>query len=236
MTVTATKSVFWKGFRDGSPFVLGAMPFGLVFGVVATKAGLDIIEVMSMCFLVFAGAAQFTALAQMQDSASVFLVLVTALFVNLRTAMYSASLAPHLRHSPLWQRAFAAYLLVDNSYAVAFAEFENNPKQSAAAKMAYYLGCALPVWIIWNVAAFVGAYLGQSIPPDLALDFAMPIAFIAVVAPMLRSLAHVGAAMTSVIVALALASLPYSLGIFVAAIVAMVVGAEIERWMQRAIN
>lgn len=234
MTVTATKSAFWKGIRDGSPFVLGAIPFGLVFGVVATKAGLDLFEVMSMCLLVFAGAAQLTALAQMQDSASVFLVLVTALFVNLRSAMYSASLAPHLKHSPWWQRAFAAYLLVDNSYAVAFVEFEDNPKQGVAAKMAYYLGCAIPVWITWNTAAFFGAYMGQSIPADLALDFAVPIAFIAIVGPMLRTLAHVGAAMTSVIVALALASLPYSLGLFIAAIVAMVAGSEIERWMKRA--
>ena len=105
MAITATASTFWRGFRDGSPFVLGTAPFGLVFGVLATEAGLNLLEVMSMCVLVIAGAAQFAALAQMQDSAPVILVVAAALTVNLRMAMYSASIAPHLKDAPFWQRA-----------------------------------------------------------------------------------------------------------------------------------
>lgn len=234
MALTATKSDFWRGFRDGSPFIFGAGPFGLVFGVLATEAGLNLFEVMTMCVLVIAGAAQFAALAQMQDSAPVLLVVAAALTVNLRMAMYSASIAPHLKDAPLWQRAFAGYILVDNVYAVGIAEFERKPSMTMHQKMAYYFGCAVPVWIIWYAATFVGAYLGQSIPPEFALDFAVPIAFLAIVAPMLKSLAHIGAALTSIIIALALSFLPYSIGLFVAAAAAMIVGAEIERRMGRA--
>lgn len=236
MAPTATKSSFWRGFRDGLPFVLGAAPFGMVFGIVATEAGLNILEVMSMCILVIAGAAQFAALAQMQDAAPVILVVAAALIVNMRMAMYSASIAPHLRDAPFWHRAAAAYILVDISYAVGMAEFERRPKLNTAQKMAYYFGCAIPVWIAWYASSFAGAVLGQSIPPEFALDFAVPIAFIAVVAPMLKTLAHVGAALTSIMVALALAFLPYSLGLFIAAAAAMAAGSEIERRMGRGIQ
>ena len=148
--------------------------------------------------------------------------------------MYSASIAPHLKDAPFWQRAIAGYILVDNVYAVGIAEFERNPSLTIQQKMIYYFGCAIPVAIIWYISAFVGAYLGQSIPPEFALDFAVPIAFLAIVAPMLKSLAHIGAALTSIIVALTLSFLPYSIGLFVAAATAMIVGAEIERRMEKA--
>ncbi|MGR3660003.1 MAG: AzlC family ABC transporter permease [Paracoccaceae bacterium] len=234
MTSTATKSIFWRGIRDGLPFILGAAPFGLVLGILMTEAGLNIVEVMSMSVLVIAGAAQFAALAQMQDSAPVLLVVAAALTVNLRLAMYSASIAPHLKGAPLWQRAIAAYVLVDNTYAVSIAEFDSNPTLTMPQKMAYYFGCAIPVWIVWYIATFLGAYLGQSIPPEFALDFAVPIAFLAIVAPMLKTAAHVGAALTSIVLALMLSFLPYSSGLFIAAGVAMFVGAEIERRMEGA--
>lgn len=232
MASTATKSTFWRGFRNGTPFIFGAAPFGLVLGVVMTEAGLNIFEVMAMSVLVIAGAAQFAALAQMQDSAPVLLVVAAALIVNMRLAMYSASIAPYIKGASLWQRAIAAYVLVDITYAVSISEFEANANLSMPQKIAYYFGCTIPVWITWYCATFAGAYLGQSIPAEFALDFAVPIAFLAVVAPMLKSLAHIGAALTSIIVALLLSFLPYATGLFIAAGLAMVVGAEIERRME----
>lgn len=233
MASSTTKTAFWRGFRDGSPFILAAAPFGLMFGVLATEAGLNLAQVMSMSILVIAGASQFAALAQMQDAAPIIMVLAAALAVNMRMAMYSASIAPHLRHAPLWQRAIAAYILVDNSYAVGIAEFEENPKQSTSAKMTYYIGCAIPVWVFWYAATYVGALVGEAIPASFALDFVVPLAFLAIVAPMLKTLAHIAAAMTSIIAALALSFMPYQSGLIVAAILAMFVGAAVEKRMGR---
>lgn len=231
MPVATTKSAFWRGLRDGSPFILGAAPFGVLFGVLGTEAGLNLVEVMSMSVLVIAGASQFTALSQMHDNAPVIMVLVAALAVNMRMAMYSAALAPHLGAAPIWQRAAAAYILVDNAYAVSAAEYEKRPDQPTAAKMAFFIGSAIPAGLTWYTATLAGALLGQTIPPEFALDFAVPIAFLAIVAPMLRTIAHVAAAMTSIVVALALAFLPYSSGLLIAAALAMLVGAEVERRM-----
>jgi 4-azaleucine resistance transporter AzlC len=229
VTTSTGKSVLGRGIIDGLPFVLTAAPFGFLFGLVGTEAGLNLLEVMSMAVLVIAGAAQFTALAQMQDAAPVLLVVVAALAVNLRMAIYSAALAPHLGAAPLWQRAVAAYILVDNAYATGIAEFERRPDQPVATKMAYYFAAALPVWIAWYASTLAGALLGGNVPPEYGLDFAVPIAFLAILAPMLKTLAHLAAALTSLVVALALVAMPYNTELLVAAALAMMAGAEVER-------
>ncbi|MFT5664140.1 MAG: putative branched-subunit amino acid permease, partial [Gammaproteobacteria bacterium] len=76
MTKTLSRSYFWQGYCDCSPFILIVAPFGLLFGVVATEAGLNLIETMMMTILVIAGAAQFTALALLEDQAPTFIVVI----------------------------------------------------------------------------------------------------------------------------------------------------------------
>lgn len=224
-----SRSAFWRGLRAGAPFVLIVVPFGLVFGVVATEAGLNLSETMALTVLVIAGASQLTAIQLMVEDAPVFMVLAASLAVNMRMAMYSAALTPHLGAAPLWQRALAAYTMVDQAYAVSALKFEEEPHRSTAWKAAYYFGALVPIVPLWYVGSYLGAILGDAIPPEIALDAAVPVAFIAVFAPALRTGAHVAAAATSIVVALLMAWLPWNLGLIVAAIAGMAVGAEIER-------
>ena len=233
MTTETTKSIFWKGVRDAAPFILVVGPFAVLFGVVATEAGLDLLAVMSFSILVIAGAAQLTALQLLLDQAPTVIVLVSALAVNLRMAMYSASLAPYLGAAPLWQRAIAAYFLVDQTYGLSVLRFDQNPHWTIRRRLTYYFGTIAPVAPTWYACTVIGALLGGSIPDSLALDFAVPITFLALIAPMLRTRAHVAAALVSVTVALVLAFLPYNLGLLVAALLAMTTGAEVERITQK---
>ena len=228
MASASSKSAFWKGFRDGAPFLLVVGPFGVLFGVVATEAGLNIMETMAFSIVVIAGAAQFTAIQLMVDDAPTLVVLATALAVNLRMAIYSASLTPHLGVAPLWQRAIVAYFTVDQSYAVSIAQFEKTPDWPLRRKLAYFFGVVTPVCPMWYVVTWIGAYAGTAIPPEFALDFAIPITFLAIIAPLLRTVPHVLACVTSVVLALAFAWVPYSLGLLIAAFGAMVVGAQME--------
>ena len=101
MTSTSVKSAYKQGFRDGAPFILVIVPFSMLFGVLATEAGLSIFETLSFSVVVIAGAAQFTALQLMGEDAPTLVVLASALAVNLRMAMYSASLSPHIGGAPL---------------------------------------------------------------------------------------------------------------------------------------
>lgn len=233
MPASTVKSAYWAGVRDGAPFILVVAPFAVLFGVVATEAGLPLVQVMSFSVLVIAGASQFAALQLMLDGAGPWLALAGALAVNLRMAMYSASLVPHLGPAPLWQRALVAYVNVDQTYALGLARYEAEPRMPVSAKVAYFLGAATPITPVWYAMTLAGALAGTAIPPALALDFALPIAFIGMIAPMLRTLAHVAAAATSVAVALLLAGLPSGAGLLIAAACAMAVGAAVETRMTR---
>lgn len=232
MPTTTTKSAFWAGVRDGAPFVFVAGPFALLFGVLATEAGLNVFEVMTFSLVVIAGAAQFTALQVMQNDAPTVVVILSALAVNLRVAMYSAALTPYLGRAPLWQRVFAAYLLVDQSYALSHAKFEAVPDLTIPQRMAYYFGTCLLVMIVWFGMSYTGAALGTQLPADLPLDFALPIAFLSMVAPMVRTLPHLIAATVAVIVGLLAVSVPYSLGLIIAGTAGMMAGAQAELWLK----
>lgn len=224
---------FFKAMLQSTPFLLVLVPFAVLFGVLATEAGLDFITVMAFTISVFAGTAQLTALQLMQDDAPAVVILATSLAVNLRMSMYSAALTPWLGRLSIWKRAAVAYLLVDQSYAMSVAEYERNPRMTMSERLAWFFGSVCLIAPCWFIATGVGALVGAQIPPEYALDFAMPLSFIAMVAPMLRSLPHLAAALSSVVLALSLSWLPWSSGVLVAGILAMLIGAFVEIWVEK---
>ena len=235
MTLTSTsQSAFWSGLRASAPFVLVAGPFGALFGVVGTEAGLNLAQVMGFSVVVIAGASQFTALQLMLDEAPTLLVLLSAIAVNLRMAMYSASLAPHLGPAPVWKRALVAYMNVDQTYALSVLKYEERPSMGWSEKLWYFFGTCVPIIPIWYIATLLGALVGRSVPTDWGLEFAVPATFLALVAPALRTMAHVAAAATSVVLAIIFAGLPFNLGLIPAGLGAMIVGAEVERRMAKS--
>ncbi len=231
--MATTKRALLRGIKDSIPFVLVVAPFALLFGVVASEAGLTVTQSLGFSIVVIAGASQLAAVQLMAESAPTLIIIATALTINLRMAMYSASLAPYLRGIPLWKRAVMSYLLVDQTYALSLTKYETEPQMGNAAKVAYYLGTMVFITPAWYGFTVLGAVSGSQIPPEFALDFALPIAFLAMIAPMLKTAAHVAAAFTSIIVALLLAFIPYNLGLLVAAVCAMMVGAQVELMLQR---
>lgn len=232
MAITTPKSAYFRGILDGAPFIVLIIPFASLFGLLAAEAGLNVLEALVFSVVVIAGAAQFTALQLLQEEAPTIVVLASALAVNLRMAMYSASLTPYIGAAPLWQRAFAAYLTVDQSYVVAVARYEKHPEMTVPERMGYFFGAVTPIVPLWYIFTVVGAYLGAQVPESWALDFAIPITFLAMIAPMFRTMAHVVAALVAVVVSLLVAGVPYSLGIIIAGLVGMMAGARTEKWVQ----
>lgn len=228
MAASSPTRQFIRAAIDSTPFVFVAGPFGALFGVLGTEAGLQIYETMLFSLAIFAGAAQFTALQLMQEQAPTIIVIISALAVNLRMAMYSASLTPYLGGLSLGKRAFAAYMIVDQSYALSIGKFESGAQMTLAERFAYFLGGNALIFPVWMVMSFGGAWLGQSVPESASLDFALPIAFLAMIGPMLRTRAHVIAALTACTVAIPAAWLPFNLGLIVAGIAGMMAGAYAE--------
>ena len=233
MSYSPATQQFLKGAKDGLPFHIVIWPFAAIFGAIATQAGLNVAEVMGFSILVIAGSAQLAALQLMTENAPTVIVLATALAVNLRMGMYSAAFTPHIGKASLATRAFAAYMLYDQPYALASIKFEKEPDLSLSEKLGYFFGVAIPIGIAWYLLTLAGALLGEMIPTDVGVDFAVPITFLAVVAPMLKTLAHVASALTSVVLVLALSFMPYGTGLLVAAVAALLVGAQVESWMEK---
>ncbi len=222
---------FLRGARASLPFAVVVIPFGMLFGVVATEAGLHVWETMVFTTAVFAGASQFAAIQTMQEHAPTAIVLATALAVNLRMVMYSVALAPHYGGASRTTRAVMSYFLVDQTFATASVEFERNPNLTTPEKVAFFFGSVMPVAPLWFAASLAGAMIGRAVPPEWALDFALPITFLAMVAPMLRSLPHIVAAGLSIILSLLLAPMPYGTGLLVAAGLSMTAGALLDAWL-----
>lgn len=230
--MTAARA-FRSGLAIGLPFAVVAVPFGMVFGVIAAETGLSVVQAGAFSLLVGAGAAQLAALQLIADGAPLAIIILTATAVNLRLAMYSASLAPHLGAAPLRHRLWVAFFLVDQAYAASILQFDRTPDWPIGAKLAYYGGTIAPVVPAWLLASVAGAVAGDRLPPSLPLDFFVPLTFLALIGPMLRTWPHAIAAGVSVVAALALAGLPWSLGLLAAGVIAMAAGALAETWGAR---
>ncbi|MEE9453685.1 MAG: AzlC family ABC transporter permease [Paracoccaceae bacterium] len=227
--MSTTRTAYWRGVRASVPFLVMAVPFGMLFGAVATESGLDMVQTMAMTMIVVAGASQFSAVQVLSDGAPFYIAVLTGIAVNMRMMMYSASLAPHLGKALKWHRVLAAYFMIDQTYGISIQTFERKPDMPTRDKLAYFFGSATLMFPLWYASTYVGIIAGAAIPPAYSIDFAVPVMFIALVAPSLRSIPHLAAAVVSVVVSLLLAWIPYNLWLIIAAVLAMMTGAELER-------
>lgn len=218
---------FSLGLRAVLPILVGVAPFGVIYGVVALQSGIPALAAMAMSSIVFAGSAQFL-LAQLVGVGAPFLLTAGAVgLVNLRHALYSASVAPILAHLPRRWKILLAYLLTDEAYAAAIPHLMAARPDSPQAVNAHWIlfGSGFGLWAGWQLATLAGVLIGAQLPADLGLDFALPLTFIAIVVPMIASRALLAAALAAAAVAVVLAALPYKIGLFIAALAGLVVGA-----------
>ncbi|MBV6402548.1 MAG: Inner membrane protein YgaZ [Anaerolineales bacterium] len=217
---------FWAGVRSEIPLLVGVFPFGMIYGALAMDAGLSTAAAQMMSPMVFAGSAQFITTQLVRDSAPGFVIVLTIAVVNLRHMLYSASLAPHLASLPTRWKALLSYLLTDEAYAPSIFHYENEGVQPFSHWFLFGAGAAL--WTIWQISTALGIFLGAAIPDSWSLDFALPLTFIAMVVPVLKDRPAVAAALSAGCAALAAYSLPYKLGLIVAALVGIAVGTYLE--------
>lgn len=111
------------GLRGVAPLLVGAIPFGLIYGVLAMRASLPASMAQGMSAIIFAGSAQFITTQLLTEQAPLLVILLTATIVNLRHMLYSASMAPYLQSLHWGWKALLAYLLTDEAYVVAISRY-----------------------------------------------------------------------------------------------------------------
>jgi 4-azaleucine resistance transporter AzlC len=207
--------------------VPGIVPFGVITGVAMVASGIPPLAAMAMSLLVFAGASMVASAQLLASGAPALMIIIATLFINLRFMMYSASLRHHFAHLPLRWRLVVSYLLADNAYGLMLSRYAERPDDPS--KLEYYLGASIMTWAAWQLAVLCGVAIGAGVPAHWRLEFAAPLAFIALTAPFLRERAMIAAAVASAVVVVAAQGLPLRLSIIVAAIVGIATGMLVER-------
>lgn len=203
------------------PILIGIAPFAAVAGLAGTHNGFTVFETAAFSLLAYAGAAQVAALDLIGDGAGAGVVIATALVINVRFIVYSASLAPMFADASFRQRALGSYILVDHAVPLTFTRTEGWSRQN---RVAFYSGASLVIWITWQVCSLIGSFLG-SLPDSGILAFAVPISFLALLAPQLAERPKAMAASVAAAVAVACAGLPANLGMMLGTLAGIVTGA-----------
>lgn len=213
---------FKSGIKDGLPLQLGILPFGAVFGVLGIESGLTPYQTFFMSSLLFAGTSQiiFAQLIALATPVAILLGSVAAL--NARHLLYSASISEYLRDKPLRWRIILAYLLTDEAYAVSILRYRQKPHN----EMMHYhlLGSGILLWSVWQIATLMGVLAGNAIPAELSLGFVIPLIFMAITLPLIKSRVEVATICTSTACVFAFAHLPYNLWLLIAAIAGIAAG------------
>ena len=180
-------SLFFQGAKDTFPLVVGAIPFGIIFGTLADTAGLSFGATMGMSLFVFVGASQFVSLSLLASGTVWPMIVLTTFMVNLRHLLYSATMVPFYKKlNPLWKMVLA-FGLTDETFAVAVRCYHQ--KDGVPGKHYYNLGSMVFMYLNWNLCTFIGLTAGKAFPEisRWGLDFAMPATFIGIVIPYLIS-------------------------------------------------
>jgi len=190
-------------------------------------SGITPLTAMVMSLIVFAGASMVASAQLLAAGSPAALVVLATLFINLRFMMYSASLRQHFAALPLRLRLLVAYLIADNVYALMLSHYADRPRDPD--KLEYFLGAGGVVWLAWQLAVAAGIVIGAGVPASWRLEFAAPLAFVAMSVPLLRDRAMIGAALTAGVTVIASAALPLKLSVAAAALTGITAGLLLER-------
>jgi len=223
--MSSRRGSFLDGARTVAPVMVGIVPFGLVAGAAAVRVGLSGLHAVGLSVLVFAGASQLAAIELLGENTPAAVVVVTVLVINLRMTMYSASLAPYLQEFSTRWRAAMAYILTDQAYALSVAEFRADESVN---RKYYYLGTAVPLWVVWQICTVVGVVVGARVPDSLPLQFAVPLTFLAILVPTITDSPSAVAAAVGGSIAVVGSGLPLNLGLITGAVTGVVAGLVVE--------
>lgn len=221
---------FWAGARMMIPLNIGAAPFGLIFGALAVTVGMSPLGAVGMSALVFAGSSQFIGVNLVAGGAALPVIWLTTFVVNLRHALYSATLAPYVKHLPRRWLVVLGFLLTDEAFFTVIQRYQQ--PDDAAHKHWYFLGAALSLYVNWQVFTWIGIAAASALDRDqlagLGLDFAMTVTFTGMLIPSVKNRPILAAALVGGVVAVLTFALPNKIGLILAALCGVAAGVWAE--------
>jgi 4-azaleucine resistance transporter AzlC len=173
-----------RGFQYALPIILGYLPVGFAFGVLAVQAGMTPVTVGLMSYFVYAGSAQLIAAGLLAAGVGSGGIIITTFTVNLRHLLMSAAVTPYLKHWSKPLQAWFCFELTDETFAANIGRFASRGSADKGETIGMN-GCAHMGWV-------AGSLAGSLFTFDIAqirlygLDFALPAMFIALLTPHFR--------------------------------------------------
>lgn len=216
-----------------APTAAGTAAWGLMTGVAMIKSGLSVVECVLMTLMVFAGSSQLAAMPLMAAGAPMWVILATAVCVNLRFVVFSAHLRPYVMHQPLWRRLLGGYLTTDLSYVMFTAR---HPKPAASddllslrAQEASLAGNCAVSWVAWMLPSLIGIAMAHTVPVHWGLGFAGILALLGITLSLAGSQLRLVSAGVAGAAAVAAFALPLKLNILVGIAAAVAVCLVLEK-------
>ena len=220
------------GFVAYLPVSVGLIPWALVVGMAMTSVGFTTAQAMGMNIIVFAGTAQLGTLPLIAADAPVWLIITTALALNLRFVIFSAAIAPGFRGVGAPGRWLAGHVLTDGVFAVCLDKLLH--VEDPAWRLGYYLAPALWAWVLWQVFALTGIYAAGFIPKTWSLEFMATIALITLLVPMAKVRPMLIAALVGGASATLLRNMPLRLGVVIGICAGIAAGFAAEHFEEKA--
>ncbi len=225
---SANRALFVRGFAAMLPLWTGAIPVGLAYGLAAHGAGLGAIEAQVMSLLVFSAAAQISAVSLLDDGASWVIVLVTTLLLNVQLLLIGLAAGRETR--PGWLgRLPGAFFLTEGAYGVAAG--------SGRLTLPGLIGAGASMYLGWNIGTALGITVGDAIPDPrgIGVDLVAPLAFLAVLVPLVRTRPAIVTVVVAAATVVALVQVvPSGVAVLGAGLAGSVAGAAAaERWRPR---
>lgn len=211
-----------RGARQMMAFAPGMAAWALVTGIAMVNSGLSAPLALLMSLVVYAGSAQLATIPLLAAGAPIGVVWATALCVNLRFVLYSAQYRGYFGHLPRWLAVAMVYLSADLNLVVFQREYPN--PVPAPGQVAFFLGGAISMWLVWQGASIAGIVFAHAIPSEWGLGFAGSLAVLGLTYGLLLDRGTRLAAVVAACAAVSTYGLPLKLNIVVAIAAAVLAG------------
>ncbi len=220
------------GVIQALPIVLGYVPIGVAYGILAQKAGISTLNTLLMSLIVYAGSSQLIAVGLFAAGVPPLSIILTTFVVNLRHMLMSAAVAPHLKGWRKIELAGFAYELTDETFAVhsgRFVSYGPNKAEAFTTNVIVQSAWVLGTWL----GIVVGSFIRDTRP--LALDYALPAMFIALLVIHIKDRVQIAVALLTgtLAVGLLLAGVN-QWNVILATLVGATLGVGFEKWIKKS--
>lgn len=221
MSLKIKSKIFFLGCKDVVPLLIPVVPFGIIFGVIGIEAGLGALITFLMSIIIFAGSSQLAFIQLFASGATAPVILSSVAIINSRHFLYSVVIAQYLTKLTLFWKIILSYFLTDQAFAISQKYLKKQPNNQQ--RHYYLLGSGFTLWFVWQLSTVTGIFLGEVIPKELNLGFAVPLTFISLIITDIKKIDHLIVALSSGIFAILFFNLPLRIYIIVAAILSIFV-------------